>query len=141
VTRAPVRPRRLPAAALALLLLPACGGKQEGPPQYPVRGQVFVGGKPAEKADVYFHPLNNPDPRAPRPHGRVDASGAFRAGTRRSDDGAPAGEYAVTVIWAPAEDVESPPDLLKGRYADPRTSKLRVRVSEGDNDLGRFDLR
>jgi hypothetical protein len=37
--------------------------------------------------------------------------------------------------------VESPPDLLKGRYADPRASKLRVRVSEGDNDLGRWDLR
>ncbi len=47
----------------------------------------------------------------------------------------------MTVVWAPAEDVEGPPDLLKGRYATPRTSMIRVRVSEGDNDVGRFDLR
>jgi hypothetical protein len=141
VTERLPRRHRLPAALLTLLLLPACGGKPEGPPLYPVHGQLFVGGKPAEKADVYFHPLDNADPRAPRPHGRVDATGAFRVGTRRSDDGAPAGEYAVTVVWAPAEDVENPPDLLKGRYANAKTSKLRVRVNEGDNDVGRWDLR
>ncbi len=87
MTRYPSRPLRPLAAALALLLLPACGGKPEGPPLYQVRGQVFVGGKPAEKADVYFHPLGNSDPRAP---GRT--AGSMRPGPSASARGGPTTE-------------------------------------------------
>lgn len=126
--------------ALLTLRLPACSRKEKGPPLYPVRGQVFVQGKPAVKADVFFHPLVNRDPRAPHPHARVNASGAFQAGTRRANDGAPAGEYAVTIVWTPAEDVEDPPDLLGGRYRDPETSPLRVQVQEKTNELPPFNL-
>src|SRR4051812_43069835 len=86
--------------ARLLLLLTGCGARDEGPPCYPVRGQVLFRGKAAENADVFFHPVDDADARAPRPHGKVDGRGEFRLTTRRLNDGAPAGEYVVTFFWA-----------------------------------------
>ena len=33
------------------------------------------------------------------------------------------------------------PDLLQGRYADPKTTPLKVEMKEGTNNLEPFDLR
>jgi hypothetical protein len=48
---------------------------------------------------VVFHPKDNADPQAPRPFGTAGADGSFGLTTSRPGDGAPAGEYRVTVIW------------------------------------------
>src|SRR3954469_10562460 len=109
-----------------VLLLTGCGARDEGPPCYPVRGQVLFRGQPAVDADVFFHPVSEGDGRAPRPHGKVDAHGEFQLTTRRLHDGAPPGEYTVTFFWASADNVEEPSDRLRGRYRNPQTSGWRV---------------
>jgi hypothetical protein len=97
---------------------------------------------------VIFHPLNDPDPRAPRPIARVGPDGSFTPTTYAGSDGAPAGEYAVTVAWVleadnqgvPREERQEPRNLAPERYAKPETSGLRVRVQPGPNELAPFCL-
>ena len=137
---------RLAAGVLGCLLLSSC---QRGVTAYPVRGQVLVGGKPAVGATVVFHPADAADPRALRPAGVVQEDGSF---TLRSYDpqtcptpmdGAPAGEYLVTVNWLPPDYAEYRnvlPDKLNGRYVDPKTSGLRATVKPEPNDLPPFRL-
>ena len=64
--------------------------------------------------------------------------GTFVIGSRMKDDGAPEGEYAVTVVWPEEQDPQkqfenTPPDRLKNRYNDLKNPKWRIRVSPGEN--------
>src|SRR5262245_9558931 len=96
-----------------------------GPVLYPVRGQVFVNGRPATNAFVVFHPVGNSDPQAAKPRGRVDVTGTFVLGTQATGDGALAGDYNVTIQWfdnsrAKEGDERGPnaaSDLLRGRFS------------------------
>ena len=143
--------RKLRRFAVGTLLLAAvlgvsCRGGRR--PVFPVRGQVFFEGKPTPEALVIFHPLDDPDPNAPRPVARVAADGSFAPTTYTTDDGAPAGRYAVTVAWvkerdnqnAPRGEERDPQNLLPDRYAKPETSGLEVHVKEGANELAPFRL-
>ena len=77
--------------------------------------------------------------------------GFFSLKTYVLHDGAPAGDYMVTVEW-PGDDPGVPvdrddpeyvpfgPDRLKGRYADPESSGFRATVIEGRNQVGPFEL-
>jgi hypothetical protein len=133
-----------------LMLVPlgvaGCATGEQRKPVFPVRGKVLVGSKPAVRAQVIFHPLNDPDPQAVRPNGEVQADGSFTLNTYTAGDGAPAGEYAVTVLWASGSsaiggDADSGPDRLGGRYANPEKTTLRAQVREGDNELPPFQLK
>jgi hypothetical protein len=123
-----------------LLLLVGCKGKVAEPPCYPVRGKVYYRGKPAAGVDVYFHPAEERDAKAQRPHSKTDANGEFQLTTRRRNDGAPEGEYLITFFWAAAENVEEPEDRLKGRYLNPRQSRWRVAVKPSTNEVDPFLL-
>jgi hypothetical protein len=120
--------------------LASCG-KNGRLPVCPTQGKAFVRGRPAAGAHVTFHP---PGDAGPRPTARVDGDGSFRLSTYLSHDGAPPGRYAVTVVWPSPErrvDQESAgPDLLRGKYADPRTTPLAAEVQAGTNDLTPFEL-
>ncbi|MBX6312451.1 MAG: hypothetical protein IRY99_05955 [Isosphaeraceae bacterium] len=131
---------------LAALVIGSCGRDDGRLPVYPVEGQVLHRGQPAEGALIVFHPLDNPDPEASRPNGRVVADGSFRLGTYEAEDGAPAGRYAVTVFWpgapsGPDADPDLQPDRLRGRYGNPHASPWQVQVREGPNELEPFQLR
>lgn len=131
---------------LAALLASSCDRGDGRKPPYPVRGQVFFQGKPAQNALVIFHPQDDPDTKTQRPYGRVQADGFFRLSTYTPGDGAPAGEYAVTILWpkppaSPLADPDMGPDLLEGRYADPKSSPFKVVVRESDNVLEPFHLK
>src|SRR5262249_40892081 len=127
-------------------LLSGCGDGRL--PVYPVRGQVFYEDKPTPGALVIFHPLNNPDPRARGLVARVRAEGSFSPTTYNTEDGAPAGEYAVTVAWVKdvdnqnvaKEDMKEQRNLLPDRYSKAETSGLRVEVKKGSNELEPFRL-
>jgi hypothetical protein len=105
-------------------------------PVYPVHGQVVDSGdKPAVGALIVFHPMGvrKDDVVTPRPVAQVDETGAFRLTSYTKGDGAPAGEYAVTIMWpAPRKNPLEPqgPDQLKGAYNDPSAPKIRFRVEE-----------
>jgi hypothetical protein len=111
---------------------------------YPVRGQGFFKGKPAEGAQVTLVPLDDNDTQTPRPGAQVRKNGSFRLSTYASYDGAPAGRYAVTILYRSPErkvdDENRGPDLLRGKYSDPQTTRLKVEVKDGTNELGSFNL-
>jgi hypothetical protein len=46
---------------------------------------------------VVFHPLAAPAEKAPQPLGTTDAGGRFSLTMLKAGDGAPLGEYAVTI--------------------------------------------
>src|SRR5947209_451117 len=107
------------------IALGACGSRTS---LYPVRGEVFVKGRPAEGALVVFHPVAAHDPAAGRPRGIVAADGSFQLSTYTKADGAPPGDYIVTINWLDHDKrkEEQVPDKLKGHYTSPNTSKLRI---------------
>jgi hypothetical protein len=141
-------------ASLALLaavsLSAGCGGKKEVP-CYPVSGQVLVRNQPAAGAVVILHPRSSDERIAKlRPYGVVGADGRFQLNCYTVEDGAPAGEYAVTVVWdsmTPASSESSDPeaavavaDRLGGRFADPKTTTLSATIKTGENALTPFEL-
>jgi hypothetical protein len=112
---------------------------------YPSSGKVFFKGKPAEGAQVTLIPLDDNDAKTPWPGAQVRRNGAFRLSTYASYDGAPAGHYAVTIIYRSPEqkvdDENRGPDLLRGKYSDPKTTPLRIEIEERTNELGPFNLK
>jgi hypothetical protein len=110
---------------------------------YPVTGKVFYQGQPAQGAVVVFHPAGNTDPNALHPQGTVAADGSFRLTTYKEHDGAPPGQYDVTVIWTRPTQPGGRDDevsLLPVRYQIPATSGLRAQVKPESNELAAFQL-
>jgi hypothetical protein len=135
-------------ALLAALFLTqaSCRAKPSRAPVFPVRGKVFYRGQPAAGALVFFLPLH--DALADKPHGKVDAAGAFEISTYRLNDGAPPGEYAVTILWpgpnphsnGEGDEDNQGPDQLGGRYTSGTNSTWHVKVAEQPIELDPFEL-
>jgi hypothetical protein len=90
--------------------------------------------------------VQTPPAPFPKPHARIAADGTFQLSTYREHDGAPLGEYTVTVSWrAPAnkqiaddvkeEDWDQGREQLPTRYQDPQKSGLRITIQPGQNEL------
>lgn len=131
--------------SIALAVLGGCGEGDEGPVVHPVSGKVLVNGKPAAKAQVSFHARGGPAGGAPPPMAITEEDGTFRPSTRYAHDGAPVGDYALTVIWPKmrvdhGEEVAGP-DQLRGKYSDPGRSGLKVTIKEGENTLPPLELK
>jgi hypothetical protein len=137
------RSHLLVVCSVAVLL----GGCNQGrKPTYEVRGQVLADDRPAAKALVTFHPVDDKSPEAVHPTATVDDDGRFTLTSYRSGDGAPPGEYQVTVVWylaakssANGSDYETY-NFLPDRYAKTETSQLRATVTKGKNELEPFKL-
>jgi hypothetical protein len=134
--------RRLSAVALAaLLLLPACG-KSDRVETFPVKGKVLVDGKPAKGAHVAFHPKEATD-RPYAPSAQTDDNGEFSLATFVTGDGAPAGEYDVTIVvpirYNPISTLWEG-DKLNGKYSKKETPAKRITVEKRPQDLPPFEL-
>jgi hypothetical protein len=135
--------------ALLPLALWGSGCGAEGPtvPLYPATGKVMFKGQPAAGAVVTLVPVSPAGADVPASRGVAGEDGTFRLTTFARDDGAPAGEYRVTVRWpSKAADPEAAPgpfgaDRLNGRYADPNRSGLRAAVAPGATDLAPLELK
>ena len=134
----------------SLLLLVAttgCSQPDDRKPAFAVTGKALFKGQPMAGARITFHPLGESDQRALRPTTQVDEAGTFRLTTYFKDDGAPAGEYAVTIYWPqkpaakeqaddPNADIRDlPPDRLNRVYALPTTTPLRATVRAQSNTI------
>jgi hypothetical protein len=136
-----------PLACLALLA-GGCGRSPERVPLHPVAGIVTVKGAPADGAKVILFPVDESMNAAgmPIPTGVAGPDGRFKLTSYEPDDGAPAGEYRVGVIWneivTPSDDPAQvvTRDRLKGRYADPKTSGLKATVEAGATELPPLSL-
>jgi hypothetical protein len=134
---------------LPILLCCSCSGSGLNS----VQGKVLYQGSPIAGAVVVFHPKGGNEVTAQRPSAVTREDGTFSLATGKRA-GAPAGEYAVTVVW-PGEpprkaggqplsteaDEPSAPDRLAGRYANYKTTTLSAVVRSGRNKLEPFDLK
>ncbi len=115
-------------------------------PVFPVKGTVRFEGEPAAGAFVVFHPRSaaKPDAEAPRSTGKVQPDGTFELTTTSQADGAPAGEYAVTVQWTrlirQGGDAVAGPNVIPSIYAKPETTPLKVTVKDAPNQLDPFNI-
>lgn len=139
------RPRMLAwLAALMPLLGLGCGNTAKHPGMNPVRGAVLAAsGQPAAGANLAFH-VRGGDPAATLlPQATTGADGSFVLTSQTAGDGAPEGEYSVTIVWPAmtAEGDRSGPDRLNGRFGNPRTTPFHVSVKPGDNALEPFRLK
>jgi hypothetical protein len=95
-------------------------------PVHPVRGKIFYEGAPIADARIAFHLIDGKDGKK------------YLRGGDAIVDAAPAGEYAVTVLWRePWLDAQGRPgnNLIPVKYHRPETSGLRVQVKTGTNEL------
>jgi hypothetical protein len=126
-----------------LAAIAGCGG-QAGPECHPVRGQARWNGQPLAEAQVVFHSQTATD-SFPRPIGQTDADGNFRISTFQANDGAPVGEYLITVELRDLrqvgeETIRDGPNLLPERFARPPESGLHFTVVEGENVVPALEI-
>jgi hypothetical protein len=124
------------------------GCSEASKPTYPVRGQVLIEGKPAARALVAFHPIGATGRAAVHPAGQADDQGNFMLTSFAAGDGAPPGEYQVTVVCLVPTKVRNRNDdetvtrnVLPARYARAETSQLRFTVAKGENTLPAITLK
>jgi hypothetical protein len=102
-------------------------------------------GKPLAEAMIVFHPAAA-TPGAAQPIAYSGPQGQFVLTTRDQNDGAIAGEYAITVeLRAPRlvgdETIRDGKNVLPVKYARPETSGLRYTVVEGENTVPPIELK
>jgi hypothetical protein len=120
-----------------------CGRTEaDHPPCYPVRGTVTYNGKPATGAIVRFWPAGAgpTDWKVVKPEAMVGEDGSFQLLSYTPGDGAPVGEYAVTVRWS-GRDAPPGPDLLGERFSDPKRPVLKVTVKETGTEVPPIELK
>lgn len=118
-------------------------------PLFPVTGKLLTDGQPMPGAELLFYPVHEFPKEAAKqlPRATVDADGSFKVSTYAPDDGAPAGDYRVTVSWKGpveghmnGEQVADLPEKVPFTVQNPRTTKLKVQVKEEQNTLPTWDL-
>lgn len=96
----------------------------------PAVGSVTVNGEIPVGAIINLHPVKGDiDKRASRPSALVAEDGTYTLTTYEYGDGAPAGEYAFTILWPQDPKMGGlSPDRLGRVYATPAVSKLVVTI-------------
>jgi hypothetical protein len=129
-------------AGLVFMNLAGCSDR--GPNRaavFPVEGRLLVSGQPAENAQLAFHPREGASGGHLVPTAVTNPDGTFRLTTYSDGDGAPAGEYNVTVVWQntsiPVDECENTAshDRLYGYYADPTKTQLHATVGPHSNAI------
>lgn len=122
------------------LLFAGCGGSSDPSVKvHPVSGKITFEGQPTPNAIVVLHPQSPPQTTKPIVSmATVQSDGTFKIGTMDEADGAPVGEYVVTVTW---RKEATGGNVLPPKYADPATSDTKVTVKEGQNELPPIELK
>lgn len=143
-------PDRLRGLAALLTLavtttLVGCDEDQARVPTHPAQGKVSFLGKPTPGAMIVLHPITASEPAPPKPTGYVDEQGNFVLNTYGGNDGAPEGEYDVTIQWPKLVqrdgEMQAGPNALPVRYGIPKDSKLTVKIAAGQNQIPAFELK
>lgn len=132
-------------AGLAMSLAGCGGARNPWDRVYPAAGKVTLDGKPIAGAQVTLTPVDAQVPAKIRPTAVTQADGHFELGTLDTADGAPEGEYVVTVVWHPVEQTKAGAvrgdNKLPVRYARGETSGLKVQVEKGKVELPPLELK
>jgi len=115
------------------------GVKRVTKPTHPVTGKVTFNGNPVPGARIAFTWAEGKTRL--RADAIVEADGTYRLSTYTAHDGAPAGEYKVTVVmWKPKDEGDPDVNLLPAVYATVDKTPLAAVVKEGINTF-HFDLK
>lgn len=126
------------------MLTSFCGCQQSPPPRaFRVKGRLFVDDQLAAKACIAFHPIDKVKSQGRCPVAMTQRDGSFELTTYAMHDGAPEGDYTVTVTWPddsmPVDECECVDpllhDRLSGKYADPQKTSLLVTILPQDNQI------
>lgn len=131
-----------------ILLLSGCQGSESSLTALPYEGEVKINGKPISGAMVVFHSKNTGD-QIVSPSGTTDGAGKFRLTSNKEFDGAPAGDYAVTITWfkpvTTGDKVREGDGIVRNflpaYLANPQTSGLVASVQKDLSQTKSFDLR
>jgi hypothetical protein len=135
---------------LPLVVLMGCGGGK--PPTQPVTGKVmFKKTTPAAGALVVFHPTDYSVEKqlGGKPFGTVKEDGTFTLTSFEADDGAPAGEYGVTIQWqkkgkntgfALGDGGGAGREMLQPKYGNPAQPFTKVTIRQGDKNEFTFNV-
>jgi hypothetical protein len=137
-------PRTSLVFAVAFVL--GCSAKHpERLPVFPVEGAVTLNGQPLPNALVILHAKGPNAPQDVAPRGQTDLTGKFKITSYESGDGAPPGEYTVTVVSHRlinnGGSTEPGPNVLHPKLADPKTTDLSAVVVAGANVLPLLEVR
>lgn len=120
----------------ALLAFVGCADLQA--PVFPVKGTVTYQGKPAAGAQVFLNAVKQNDIDDVSANATVNPDGTFAITTYEPGDGAPEGDYVVTVQWFKLVTNDggsgAGPNVLPKEYASPGTSPVKVSV-KGPTDV------
>jgi hypothetical protein len=128
-------------------LLPLAAGcsdaSHERAATFPVEGIVLFKGQPIPGAFVVLHP-RSALPNVPTPRASVSSDGALKVSTYYGGDGAPVGEYVLTVEWyrpvKHGQEQIAGPNVIPRKYASARTSDLVVSAAAKPNKLPPINL-
>jgi hypothetical protein len=130
------------ALAMCAATLCGCGGGATAPGTVRAGGKVTMQGAAVAGASVTFFPLGEASTLASQ--AMTDNEGVFQLSTHvgggKFQPGIAPGNYAVTVskldVAAIKDTLTPPKNLLPGRYADAKTSKLSAYVTpSGENNF------
>ena len=139
--------------AICVCAFVGCGGDDK-PGAVPAGGKVvFRKTTPPAGALVVLHPVDPGYEKriGGKPFAKVKDDGTFALTTYREGDGAPEGEYGVTIDWRPlAKDNKigfalgdggaSGPAKLNPKYSNPSQPFAKVTVKKGDPNQFTFDV-
>ena len=138
--------------ALTLAGMAGCSRYGSDTVTYPLRGCLFVGGKPAVGASVYLVPEENLD-RYPveAPDylvgAIVDDNGNFEVMTNGVQKGAPVGTYFLAMNWFDPRVIPDVDDGIRGKdliplkYRDARKSGIEIQVEAVDSQTAVIELK
>jgi len=124
-------------AALLTTATTGCGKKGDRLDAHPAEGQILWKGKPLAGAEVVFYRKGAADEKPLAAKAQTDSNGHFRLSTYEKEDGAPEGEYAVTVIYYAMKPNEggAGPNVLPKKYASAKTTDLQVKIASDTSTL------
>ncbi|MCU0706159.1 MAG: hypothetical protein MUF18_19520 [Fimbriiglobus sp.] len=138
----------------AVFLIALAGCEPSKPAAVPAGGKVLFGKKkePAAGALVVFHPTDPAFEKkiGGKPVGTVGEDGTFTLTTFEQGDGAPEGEYGVTVQWQKkakeakfslgGEGGGGGQSMLNPKYGNPSQPFTKVTVKKGGDNQFTLDV-
>ena len=138
--------RSAPLWILIVCASSGCSSDKNAPVCHPVHGTVTSKGKPLPEARVVLHSLGGSVAGNQKPTAITKSDGTFDLTTYHAGDGAPVGEYAITVDLRALqtggeEPVRSGPNTLPAKYAKSDSSGVKYTVVEGENQIPTIDIK
>ena len=127
-------------------LLSGCGqAKQAWDTAYPAKGVVKYKGVPVADAEVALFPQGTSMPDTVRPRAKTAEDGSFVVWTYKPGDGAPVGNYKVTVVHHKLVEKKGvaivQPNDLPPKYATVQSTDLVAEIGPKETEIPPIELK